>query len=138
MPPFERRSSYLQFTPKRAITSFENLVALANYEETLKGARQIVWRDRGELPVQVHDFWECLEHAGRGGISESSISGALNALYTKLVLLGAGVLAFSIRSGVNFLLVLTRIKKFPKLVSHCLRHLYITYHVYWSGRCDLP
>ena len=50
--------------------SFENLVALANYEERLKGAKKIVWRDRGELPVEIHDLWECLKHATRGGLSE--------------------------------------------------------------------
>ena len=50
--------------------SFENLVALANYEERLKGARKIVWRDRGELPVEIHDLWECFKHATRGGLSK--------------------------------------------------------------------
>lgn len=52
------------------MASFENLVALANYEERLKEARKIVWRDRGELPAEVQDFWECLEHGARGGMSE--------------------------------------------------------------------
>lgn len=70
MPPLHRKPSYIQFTPKRAMASFENLVALANYEERLKEARKIVWRDRGELPTEVQDFWECLEHAGRGGMRE--------------------------------------------------------------------
>jgi hypothetical protein len=74
MPPVERRPSYIQSTPKRAMASFENLVALANYEERLKEARKIVWRDRGELPVEVHDFWECLEHGARGGMSTLSFS----------------------------------------------------------------
>jgi len=50
--------------------SFENLVALANYEERLKGAKKIVWRDRGELPVEIRDLWECLKHASVGGLSE--------------------------------------------------------------------
>ena len=66
----ERKPSYIQFTPKRSIPSFENLVALANYEERLKDARKIVWRDRGELPVEIHDLWECFKHATRGGLSE--------------------------------------------------------------------
>lgn len=70
MPPLRRKPSYLQFAPKRAMASFENLVALANYEERLKEARKIVWRDRGELPAEVQDFWECLEHGARGGMSE--------------------------------------------------------------------
>ena len=69
-PPVERKPSYIQFTPKRSLPSFENLVALANYEERLKGARKIVWRDRGELPVEIHDLWECLKHATKGGLSE--------------------------------------------------------------------
>ena len=67
MPTLARKPSYIQFTPKRAMASFENLVALANYEERLKEARKIVWRDRGELPVEVADLWECFEHARRGG-----------------------------------------------------------------------
>lgn len=53
--------------------SFENLVALANYEERLRGAKKIVWRDRGELPVEIHDLWECLKHATRGGISKPKL-----------------------------------------------------------------
>ena len=61
------------------MTSFENLVALANYEERLREARKVVWRDRGEKPIELEDLWECLEHAGRGGWSERgpvrSISG---------------------------------------------------------------
>lgn len=69
-PSMERKPSYIQFTPKRSLPSFENLVALANYEERLKGARKIMWRDRGELPVEIHDLWECLKHATRGGLSE--------------------------------------------------------------------
>lgn len=63
-----RTPSFIQFTPKRAMASFENLVALANYEERLREARRIVWRDRGEKPVECEDYWECLEHASRGSI----------------------------------------------------------------------
>jgi hypothetical protein len=59
--------------------SFENLVALANYEERLKDARKIVWRDRGELPVEIHDLWECLKHATRGGLSEVKSLASLRA-----------------------------------------------------------
>ncbi|KAI5993468.1 hypothetical protein EDD15DRAFT_2518804 [Pisolithus albus] len=51
-----------------AIEPFENLVALANHHERLKGARKIIWRDRGEPAVELEDLWECLEHAGRGGM----------------------------------------------------------------------
>lgn len=57
--------------------SFDNLQALANYEERLKDARKIVWRDRGELPLEVQGFWECLEHAGRGGLREFVLTSSL-------------------------------------------------------------
>ena len=64
-----RESSYLQFRPpKQAMASFDNLVALANHQERLKEARKMVWRDRGEPAVELDDIWDCLEHAGRGGI----------------------------------------------------------------------
>jgi hypothetical protein len=65
------RSSYngINFTPRRAVASFENLVALANYQERLKEARKMVWRDKGQPVSEVQDLWECLEHAGRGGLS---------------------------------------------------------------------
>ncbi|KAH9987788.1 hypothetical protein BJV77DRAFT_1024182, partial [Russula vinacea] len=93
----------------RAIASFDNLVVLANYEEHLREARKMVWRDRGEPAVEVHDLWECLEHGLRGGLR-------------------AGTLAFTIRSGVNLILLLARIqraRKVPRktriwLVQHAL------------------
>lgn len=66
-------NSYIQFTPKRTMASFENLVALANHQEKLREARKVVWRDRGEIPVELHDLWEVAEHAGRGGFRECSI-----------------------------------------------------------------
>ncbi|KAI0638621.1 hypothetical protein C8Q77DRAFT_1091963 [Trametes polyzona] len=105
-PHLGRAPSYIHFTPRRAMASFENLVALANYEEHLREARKVVWRDRGEKPVEVLDLGECLEHACRGGLR-------------------AGTLAFAIRSGVNFILLLTRIKRIPKrfrlsLIRHAL------------------
>ncbi|TCD63219.1 hypothetical protein EIP91_005831 [Steccherinum ochraceum] len=101
-----RAPSYIQFVPKRAMTSFENLVVLANYEERLRGAKKAVWRDRGEKPVEVCDYWECIEHASRGGLR-------------------AGSLAFAIRAGINFFLLLTRIGKVPRstrfrLIRHAL------------------
>ncbi|OCH90016.1 hypothetical protein OBBRIDRAFT_731675 [Obba rivulosa] len=103
-PDIPRAPSYIQFTPRRAMASFENLVALANYEEALREARKIVWRDRGEKPVEVQDLWECLEHASRGGLR-------------------AGSLAFAIRAGVNLFLLMTRIKKIPKKMRFALiRH----------------
>jgi hypothetical protein len=64
------RLSYsgINFTPRQAVTSFENLVALANYQERLKEARKMVWRDKGQPIVELQDLWECLEHAGQGGL----------------------------------------------------------------------
>ena len=53
------------------MASFENLVVLANYEEHLREARRVVWRDRGEKPVELQDLGECVEHACRGGIRAS-------------------------------------------------------------------
>ncbi|KAI8989851.1 hypothetical protein BD414DRAFT_536221 [Trametes punicea] len=105
-PRLGRAPSYIHFTPRRAMASFENLVVLANYEEHLREARKVVWRDRGEKPVEVLDLGECFEHACRGGLR-------------------AGSLAFAIRSGVNFILLLTRIKRIPKrfrlsLIRHAL------------------
>ncbi|EED82868.1 predicted protein [Postia placenta Mad-698-R] len=94
-PDMARTPSFVQFTPKSAMASFENLVALANYEEHLREARKIVWRDRGELPVEIRDLTECLKHAGKGGLR-------------------SGALAFAIRAGVNLILLMTRIKRIPR------------------------
>ncbi|KAI0306867.1 hypothetical protein B0F90DRAFT_1807613 [Multifurca ochricompacta] len=95
-PVSSRESSYLTFTPRRtAIASFDNLIVLANYEEHIREARKIVWRDRGEPAVDIHDMRECLVHAARGGLR-------------------AGTIAFAIRSGVNLVLLLARIKNLPK------------------------
>ena len=69
----ERRNPIRPGPPPRRYTlaSFDNLVVLANYEERLREARKMVWRDRGEPAVEVHDLWECLEHGLRGGIRAS-------------------------------------------------------------------
>ncbi|KZV64565.1 hypothetical protein PENSPDRAFT_162497 [Peniophora sp. CONT] len=93
--PPKRAPSYINFTPRRAMASFENLVALANYEEHLREARKMVWRDRGEPAVEVGDLGECIEHGLRGGLR-------------------AGAIAFTIRSGVNIILLLVRIRKIPR------------------------
>ena len=71
-PKLGRQPSYIHFTPRRAMASFENLVVLANYEEHLREARKVVWRDRGEKPVEVQDLGECVEHACRGGLRTPS------------------------------------------------------------------
>ncbi|KAK7029671.1 hypothetical protein VNI00_014369 [Paramarasmius palmivorus] len=64
---------------KRAMASFENLVALANSQERLryvlanrketwKEARKMVWRDRGEPVVELADGEESLRWAAKGGL----------------------------------------------------------------------
>jgi len=58
------------FAPKRAMASFENLVAMANHQERLKEARKMVWRDRGQPVVEVDDLEACLAHAMSGGFSK--------------------------------------------------------------------
>lgn len=58
----------IQFTPKSAMTSFDNLVALANYQERLKGARKVVWRDRGEPVAEIETLRACFDHAAKGGL----------------------------------------------------------------------
>lgn len=102
--PLSRASSYLQFAPRRAIESFENLVALANHKERLKEARKIVWRDRGEPVAEMEDIWECIEHAGRGGMR-------------------AGAIAFTLRASVNIVLAMLRFGKVPReMRSTLIRH----------------
>ena len=113
--------------PRRyTVASFDNLIVLANYEERLREARRMVWRDRGEPAVEVHDLWECLEHGFRGGLRTFSSQNTHEDTFTFLFS-GAGTLAFAIRSGVNLILLLTRIRNMPKsafgispLVSHVL------------------
>jgi hypothetical protein len=53
------------------MASFENLVALANHQERLREARRMVWRDKGEPVAELDDYWQCAEHAVRGGVRES-------------------------------------------------------------------
>jgi hypothetical protein len=79
-PPTRRGSpsrapSYLSFVPRRSPAalraSFDNLVALADAQERLRGAaRAAVWRDRGEPVKELRSLEECLKHAGRGGLSK--------------------------------------------------------------------
>ncbi|KAH7922062.1 hypothetical protein BV22DRAFT_1071135 [Leucogyrophana mollusca] len=103
-PALGRVPSYTHFTPRRAMASFENLVALANHQERLKEARKIIWRDRGEPAVELNGLWECVEHAGRGGMR-------------------AGGIAFAIRASVNLILATIRIGKVPKAMRFALiRH----------------
>lgn len=131
---------------RRASKSFENLVALANDQERLnamsKVARKAVWRDVGEPPVQLETFLECLEHASRGGLRESSFCllgtqppellggyrierntytvqwpGQFFGWLVRVPLLGAAILAGTIRSGVNIFLLIFRIIRAPRYVS---------------------
>lgn len=53
------------------MTSFDNLVALADYQERLKDAKRVVWRDRGQPVVELETLRECFEHAARGGFRMS-------------------------------------------------------------------
>ena len=55
----------------RAIMSFENLVALANHQERIKGAKKMVWRDKGQPVVELDTFKRCLTHALSGGLREA-------------------------------------------------------------------
>ena len=96
------------------MTSFENLVALANYEERLREARKIVWRDRGEKPIELDDLWECLEHAGRGGWSEYGPVRPFHGRHNFIIFTGAGGLGFAIRAGVNVILLMARMDRIPK------------------------
>ncbi|KAG1859359.1 hypothetical protein DFJ58DRAFT_658336 [Suillus subalutaceus] len=101
-----RTPSYIQLAPRRAMASFENLVALANHQERLREARRIVWRERGEPAVELEDLWECMEHAGRGGLRAAAI-------------------AFALRASVNLVLATIRMGKVPKnmrlsLIQHAI------------------
>jgi hypothetical protein len=74
-PGEELSSDAILFTPNknkrgRPMASFDNLVALANYEERLSDARKMVWRDRGEPVAELNTLRECLEHAATGGLRE--------------------------------------------------------------------
>ncbi|KAF7360547.1 hypothetical protein MVEN_00785800 [Mycena venus] len=86
--------------------SFENLVALANYQERIKDARKIVWRDRGQPVVDLPTLRHCLGHAGAGGLR-------------------AAGLAFNIRACFNVFLALIKLRKVPRarwfaLIRHAI------------------
>lgn len=114
-PPLSRVPSYIQFAPKRALAmaSFDNLVALANYEERLREARKIVWRDRGQKPIELRTLWECLEHGARGGLRMSKVTTGYGQ-HAHTLSLGGAALGFAIRSGVNFILLMAKIKNAPR------------------------
>lgn len=60
---------------RRAMASFDNLVALANHQERLKtasqNAKKLVWRERGEPIVELESLSACLQHATAGFASQS-------------------------------------------------------------------
>lgn len=85
----------VHFTPKRAMASFENLVAMANHQERLKEARKMVWRDKGQPVVVVETLEACLEHALTGGLRSAT-------------------LAFNMRACLNLVLALLRIHRVPR------------------------
>ena len=77
LTPLSSLSQTSQAFPKLK-QSYENLVALANAREALrqtrreaikhgKQVRKMVWRNRGEPPVELRSFEDCIEHAVRGG-----------------------------------------------------------------------
>ncbi len=80
--------------------SFENLVALANHQERIKEARQMVWRVKGQPVVELDDVESCLKHAAVGGLREycCSVSGKMNLVVVQQV---PPTLAFNIRAAFN-------------------------------------
>jgi hypothetical protein len=77
LTPLSSLSQTSQAFPKLK-QSYENLVALANAREALRQTRQeaikhgkqvrkMVWRDKGEPPVELRSLEDCIEHAVRGG-----------------------------------------------------------------------
>ncbi|KAJ7314922.1 hypothetical protein DFH08DRAFT_716104 [Mycena albidolilacea] len=89
-----------------ATVSFENLIALASYQERIKDARKIIWRDRGQPVADLHTLRNCLEHAGIGGLRTAG-------------------LAFVIRASFNVFLALIKLRKVPRarwfgLIRHAI------------------
>lgn len=110
---------------RRAMTSFENLVALANYQEhlkyvlknrkdTLNEARKMVWRDRGEPVVELADVEECFKWALKGGMRKFLVY--LAERYSLILYTGAASLAFNARACFNIVLALIRLPSIPRSV----------------------
>ncbi|KAK0245422.1 hypothetical protein EDD85DRAFT_800898 [Armillaria nabsnona] len=78
-----------------SMMSFENLVALANHQERIKEARQMVWRVKGQPVVELDDVESCLKHAVVGGLRSAT-------------------LAFNIRAAFNLVLACMRLRSLPK------------------------
>ncbi|KAG6841215.1 hypothetical protein C0991_000661 [Blastosporella zonata] len=93
--PFSRRAlEGITFTPRRAMASFDNLVALANHQEKLKEARKIIWRDRGEPVVELPTLKACLEHAAAGALRQD-----LRLAVIRHVMFGLDTLRFGLMIG---------------------------------------
>ncbi|KAJ7496788.1 hypothetical protein FB451DRAFT_1208789 [Mycena latifolia] len=91
---------------RQQMVSFENLVALANYQERIKDARKVLWRDKGQPVADLPTLRDCLEHAAMGGLRSAT-------------------LAFNIRACLNLFLALLRIRRVPRaqwlaLVRHAI------------------
>ncbi|KAI0960607.1 hypothetical protein AcW1_005080 [Taiwanofungus camphoratus] len=116
-PGLSRTPSFLEFAPKRAMASFENLAALANYRERLREARKIVWREQGRAtrraagPVGVSRAWR----KGRPRYVPQPFPASRILTPLRCQTPGAGGLAFAIRPGVNLILRMTRIDDVPSM-----------------------
>ncbi|KAJ7691575.1 hypothetical protein B0H17DRAFT_934866 [Mycena rosella] len=84
-----------EFSRSQPMVSFENLVALANYQERIKDARNIVWRDKGQPVADLPTVRRCLEHAAIGGFRSAA-------------------LAFNIRASFNLFLALIKLRRVPR------------------------
>lgn len=98
--------------PRRAMSSFDNLIVLANHQERLEGARKMVWRDKGEPAVELIDLWECIVHAGRGGLRKWLSTALITSKLTSI--LGSATMGFVIRATLNLVLALVRISKIKR------------------------
>jgi hypothetical protein len=71
-PPSAGYSGQAEHPPRLSEPTPRRYTVLANHEERLQEARRLVWRDRDEPAVEIHDLWECLEHGALGGLRTSS------------------------------------------------------------------
>ncbi|KAJ7172550.1 hypothetical protein C8R46DRAFT_154462 [Mycena filopes] len=99
-PQSRRRPSFQHRSESQSMMSFENLVALANYQERMKDARKALsfrklWRDKGQPVVELSTLSACLHHAGYGGMRSAG-------------------LGFSARAAFNVFLTLIWLRKAPR------------------------
>ncbi|KAJ7697596.1 hypothetical protein B0H17DRAFT_1177574 [Mycena rosella] len=57
------------------MVSFKNHVALANFQNRIQDARNVVWRDKGQPEADLPTLRDCLEHAATGGFRSPGLSG---------------------------------------------------------------